>query len=134
MGSLTLTGSEISDNVAGRSGYDGTAYSAGQGGNGGGVYSFGGTSPSWDWKLIRYEAPKQGINETQLFNLADNPDELLPQHHEANVTALTGTHPTPNQTNLAGDPAHAAKLKEMEALLQAEMKRLDDPYTLWDQE
>ena len=33
----------------------------------------------------------------------------------------------------AGDPAHAAKLKEMEALLQSEMKRLDDPHRLWDQ-
>ena len=30
--------------------------------------------------------------------------------------------------------AHAAKLKEMEALLLSEMKRLGDPYRLWDQE
>ena len=37
-------------------------------------------------------------------------------------------------TNLAKDPKHAAKLKQMEALLLSEMKRLDDPYRLWDQE
>jgi len=35
--------------------------------------------------------------------------------------------------NLAGDPRHAAKLGELEALLLAEMRRLDDPLRLWDQ-
>ena len=37
------------------------------------------------------------------------------------------------QVNLVVDPAYAAKLKEMEALLQSEMKRLGDPHRLWDQ-
>ena len=47
-----------------------------------GVYS-GGEKPGMrcvkqgDWKLIRYESTKDGLSETQLFNLADNPDELL---------------------------------------------------------
>ncbi|MFT5734624.1 MAG: choline-sulfatase, partial [Planctomycetota bacterium] len=31
------------------------------------------------------------------------------------------------------DARYSAKLAEMEALLLAEMKRLDDPYQLWDQ-
>ena len=35
--------------------------------------------------------------------------------------------------NLAGDPRHAEKLKEMEGLLLAEMRRLHDPYRLWNQ-
>ena len=35
--------------------------------------------------------------------------------------------------NLAGNPKYAAKLKQMEALLLAEMRRLDDPYRLWNQ-
>jgi arylsulfatase A-like enzyme len=70
------------------------------------------------WKLIRYEAPDRGVNETQLFNLADNPDELLPEH---------------GRPNLARDPAYAAKLAEMQALLLAEMRRLEDPWRFSDQ-
>jgi choline-sulfatase len=37
------------------------------------------------------------------------------------------------ETNLATSPAHAKKLAEMEALLLAEMRRLNDPYRLWNQ-
>ena len=73
------------------------------------------------------------VRETQLFNLKDNPHEFLSQHRDAKVSALTGASPAAKQVNLAGDPAHAAKLKEMEALLQSEMKRLDDPHRIWDQ-
>jgi hypothetical protein len=58
------------------------------------------------------------VNETQLFNLAENPDELLPEH---------------GKPNLAIDPKHADKLKEMEALLLAEMRRLDDPFRFSNQ-
>jgi arylsulfatase A-like enzyme len=71
-----------------------------------------------DWKLIRYEAPDRGVNETQLFNLAENPHELLAEH---------------GRPNLAGDPKHADKLKEMQALLLSEMRRLDDPFRFSDQ-
>ncbi len=71
-----------------------------------------------DWKLIRYEAPERGVNETQLFNLAENPHELLAEH---------------GRPNLAGDPKHADKLKEMQALLLSEMRRLDDPFRFSDQ-
>jgi arylsulfatase A-like enzyme len=88
-----------------------------------GAYSGGGTPgmrtvKKDGWKLIRYECPERGVNETQLFNLNDNADELLIEH---------------GRPNLATDPKHADKRKEMEALLLAEMRRLDDPYRFSDQ-
>jgi hypothetical protein len=86
-----------------------------------------------DWKLVKYDVMDGQVRETQLFNLAENPDEFLPQHRDPVVVALTGRTPKPEQTNLAADPNHADKLKEMEALLLAEMRRLDDPYRLWNQ-
>jgi arylsulfatase A-like enzyme len=86
-----------------------------------------------DWKLIRYESPGDGVNETQLFNLAKNPEELLEQHHDPSVIALTGNTPKPNQRNLAGDPQHAVKLEEMESLLLGEMRRHNDPYRFSNQ-
>jgi arylsulfatase A-like enzyme len=54
------------------------------------------------WKLIRY--PK--VDRTQLFDLAADPDEV---------------------NDLSADPKHAAKVKELLALLAAEQKRLGDP-------
>jgi len=103
-----------------------------------GVYS-GGTKPGMrsvkqgDWKLIKYDVMNGGVRETQLFNLKDNPDEFLAGHQDPKVTALTGATPAAHQVNLASDPKHAAKLAEMEALLLAEMRRLNDPYRLWNQ-
>ena len=73
------------------------------------------------------------MQKTQLFNLAENPHELLKQHHAADVVRRTGHEPEAHQVNLADDPAHAAKRKEMEALLLSEMRRLKDPYRLFDQ-
>ena len=89
-----------------------------------------------DWKLIRYErSGKQGVDfsVTQLFNLAENPDELLKEHHDPAVIALTGITPKRNQVNLADDPKYAGKLKEMEALLLSEMRRHHDPYRFSNQ-
>ena len=94
-----------------------------------------------DWKLIKYEVleskvidgPKSKVQRTQLFNLAENPDELIIQHHDPAIIALTGNKPSPNQINLAGLPEYADKLKEMEALLLSEQQRLNDPYRFWDQ-
>ncbi|MDP6558025.1 MAG: sulfatase-like hydrolase/transferase, partial [Pirellulaceae bacterium] len=86
-----------------------------------------------DWKLIKYDSPKDGIQESQLFNLAANPHEFIQQHHDPKVTALVGTSPTRDQVNLATDARHADKLAEMGALLLAEMRRRDDPYRLWNQ-
>jgi hypothetical protein len=103
-----------------------------------GVYC-GGTKPGMrsvrkgDWKLIKYDVMDGSVRETQLFHLKDNPDELLQQHQDPAVTALIGVTPTPNQKNLADDPQYAEKRKELEALLLSEMRRLDDPYRLWDQ-
>ena len=103
-----------------------------------GVYS-GGTKPGMrcvkqgDWKLLKYDVMDGAVHETQLFNLADNPFEFVTQHHDPKVIALTGITPTKAQTNLASDPRYADKLKEMESLLLAEMRRLNDPGRLWNQ-
>lgn len=103
-----------------------------------GVYC-GGTKPGMrcvkkgDWKLIKYDVMEGKVRETQLFNLAENPDELLKEHHDPKVIALTGHTPKPEQVDLAEEPKYADKLKEMEALLLAEQRRLGDPYRLWDQ-
>lgn len=103
-----------------------------------GAYS-GGTKPGMrcvkkgQWKLIKYDVLDGTVRETQLFNLEENPSELLKEHHAPEVIALTGNTPAARQINLAGDPAHADKLKELEALLLDEQKRLDDPYRLWNQ-
>jgi choline-sulfatase len=86
-----------------------------------------------DWKLIKYDGLKGDVHESQLFNLAQNPHELLIQHHDSAVKALTGSNPTRAQVNLAGNPRFAEKLAEMEAVLLAEMRRLDDPYRFWNQ-
>jgi len=84
-----------------------------------GVYC-GGTKPGMrsvrkgDWKLIKYDTMDGTVRETQLFNLAQNPHEFLAE-------------------DLAEDFPYEAKRKEMEALLLAEMRRLNDPYRMWDQ-
>lgn len=103
-----------------------------------GVYC-GGTKPGMrcvkhgDWKLIKYDVLDGKVQETQLFNLAENPHEFLSQHHAEQVQVLSGAKPSEMQVNLADDPRFAEKRKELEALLLSEMKRLDDPYRLWDQ-
>ncbi|MBL9180804.1 MAG: sulfatase-like hydrolase/transferase [Verrucomicrobiaceae bacterium] len=71
-----------------------------------------------EWKLIQYESADGKSKHTQLFNLAENPDELLPEH---------------GKPNLADDPKHAEKLAEMKKLLLSEMRRLDDPWRFADQ-
>lgn len=104
-----------------------------------GVYT-GGTKPGMravrkgDWKLIKYDVLDGTVRETQLFNLADNPHELLSDHHDPSVVAKTGYQPQANMVNLANDPGYAQKLAEMEALLLEQMIKHDDPYRLWDQQ
>jgi choline-sulfatase len=99
----------------------------------------GGTKPgmrcvrSGDWKLIKYDGDRGAVHQTQLFNLAENPDELLREHQDPQAIALTGVTPEKHQVNLADDPRYVDKRKEMEALLLAEMRRLHDPWRLWDQ-
>ncbi len=85
-----------------------------------GVYS-GGTKPGirtvkkGDWILIKYDVMDGTVRETQLFNLAENPNEYLPEHQKKGEM----------ETNLANDPKYTDKL--------AEMEQHDDPYRLWDQ-
>ncbi|WP_299668829.1 sulfatase-like hydrolase/transferase [uncultured Polaribacter sp.] len=93
-----------------------------------GVYS-GGTKPGMrsvkkgDWKLIKYDVMDGKIRETQLFNLAENPNEYLSEHQKSGEM----------ETNLADNPKYADKLAEMEALLLEQMQQHDDPYRLWNQ-
>jgi arylsulfatase A-like enzyme len=97
-----------------------------------GVYC-GGTKPgmrsvrSGDWKLIKYDVMNGTVRKTQLFNLKKNPHEFL--HEHLALRSLTNEI----SMNLANNPRFASKRTEMEALLFQEMKRLDDPYQLWDQ-
>lgn len=94
-----------------------------------GVYS-GGTKPGMrsvkkgDWKLIKYDTMDGEVRETQLFNLAENPHEYLPEHGK------TGEM----ETNLANNLKYADKLFEMEALLLQQMEQHGDPYRLWNQQ
>ena len=93
-----------------------------------GVYC-GGTKPGMrcvkkgDWKLIKYDVMDGKVQQTQLFNLADNPHEYLEEHGKSD----------PKLRNLASDPAYKKQLAEMESVLLAEMRRLQDPYRLWNQ-
>lgn len=103
-----------------------------------GVYS-GGTKPGMrsvkqgDWKLIKYDVLNGSVRETQLFNLRDNPAEFLAEHHQPELANRLGIKPTQDQVNLAADPRYAGKLAQMDGLLLAEMRRLNDPYRLWNQ-
>ncbi len=103
-----------------------------------GAYS-GGTTPGirsvrrGEWKLIAYDALNGAVREEQLFNLAENPHEFLLNHHVESVIAATGVTPKRHQVNLAADPRYAAQRRELEALLLSEMRRLHDPYRLWNQ-
>ena len=92
-----------------------------------GVYC-GGSKPGMryvkkgDWKLTKYDLMGGTIRKTQLFNLAENPNEYLPEHHKSEEM----------ETNLADNPKYAEKLAEMEDLLLEQMKLYDDPYRLWN--
>jgi len=93
-----------------------------------GVYS-GGSKPGMrcvkkgDWKLIKYDLMDGAVRETQLFNLAENPNEYLAEHQKSGEM----------ETNLADNAEYADKLVEMEALLLEQMENNDDPYRLWNQ-
>jgi arylsulfatase A-like enzyme len=103
-----------------------------------GVYS-GGTTPGiravkkGKWKLVKWDVLDGKVRETQLFNLEENPEEFLIEHHDPAVYGLTGIKPEPNQVDLAEDPEYDDVRKEMEELLLEQMKFWRDPYRLWDQ-
>jgi arylsulfatase A-like enzyme len=99
----------------------------------------GGTKPGirslrrGDWKLVKYQAGPAAVVETQLFDLAANPHELLAEHAGAEVAALTGRPGLVPGGNRAADPAVANVRAELERELLAEMERLDDPFRFADQ-
>ena len=99
----------------------------------------GGTKPGMrcvkqgDWKLIQYDVLDGTVREKQLFNLAQNPEEWLPEHFAPEVLAIRKVASLQAQTNLAGDPKYAEQQAELEALLLSQMQRLDDPWRMWDQ-
>jgi arylsulfatase A-like enzyme len=99
----------------------------------------GGTKPGMrsirkgDWKLIKYDTMDGQVRETQLFNLKENPNELIIEHHSKEVVKKTGNQPNKKQINLAKLSRYSVKLVEMEELLLKEMVRLEDPYRFWDQ-
>lgn len=100
-----------------------------------GVYA-GGTKPGirsvrqGEWKLIKYDVLDGAVKETQLFNLSNNPYELLVEHQDVSLRAQLNQTPRQHQRNLANDPAHANKRAEMERLLREQQELLGDPYTL----
>ena len=102
-----------------------------------GVYT-GGTKPGMRaiktrrFKLIKYDVLDGTVRRTQLFDLKENPREFLVEHKARAVVGLLGHRPKAEQINLADDPQHAARRKELEDLLRREMKRLGDPYQLAD--
>ncbi|MAZ54471.1 MAG: sulfatase, partial [Flavobacteriales bacterium] len=102
------------------------------------VYS-GGSKPGIrsvkkdNWKLIKYDVMDGKVRKTQLFNLKQNPNELLIEHHHPKIISMTGNTPKKLQVNLADFPKYKTKLSEMEAILMKEMKLIEDPYKLWDQ-
>lgn len=103
-----------------------------------GAYS-GGTKPGvrcvkkGDWKLIKYDVLDGEVRKTLLFNLKENPNELMIEHSSPEVIRATGNKPGKNQVNLSNDPRYKDKLAEMEALLLEQMIEVGDPYRLWNQ-
>jgi len=98
-----------------------------------GVYA-GGTKPGMRsikrgrWKLITYDTLGGSVQETQLFDLKENPEELLAEHHTSELKRQLGNMPTPLQVDLAENPQYAKKRAELEQLLSEEQRRLGDPY------
>lgn len=100
-----------------------------------GVYC-GGTKPGMrsvkhdGWKLIEYDVLDGKVRQTQLFNLQDNPQEFLVEHHDLELKTRLGIDPQANQVNLANDPQYGEKLEQMRKLLVEQMTNWGDPYQL----
>ena len=82
------------------------------------------------WKLIEYDVLEGTVRQTQMFDLRNNPNELLTEHNAKEVRELLKNAPEPGHVNLAVDPRFVKRRSELQALLKKEMKRLGDPYTL----
>jgi len=88
---------------------------------------------SGKWKLIKYDVYNGAVQETQLFDLESNPNELLVEHQMKDVADKIGQSPESYQIDLAEDPQYSAKLLEMEQMLLQEQRKYGDPYRLWNQ-
>lgn len=103
-----------------------------------GVYS-GGTKPGIravkipGWKLIKYDTLEGTVRETQMFDLTENPWELLVEHSTDSCIEQTGNRPGEHQQDIAELPDFAAKRVELERLLKDQQRTWGDPYMLWDQ-
>ena len=73
------------------------------------------------------------VQVNQLFNLNKNPNELLIEHQNKSVIAITKNIPKNNQVNLAENPKYKSRLQKMEKLLFSEMKKVGDPFKFWNQ-
>ena len=92
-----------------------------------------------NWKLIKYDVmdgaftmPRK-VQVNQLFNLNKNPNELLIEHQNEGVIAITKNMPKKNQINLAENPKYKSRLQKMEKLLFSEMEKVGDPFKFWNQ-
>jgi choline-sulfatase len=100
-----------------------------------GTYS-GGTKPGMRsvktgrWKLVKFDVDSNATQETQLFDLALNPNEFLLQHTDPGMASLLGLEATPNQIDLADHPAYALVRQAMEEKMMAQRKLHEDPYQL----
>lgn len=103
-----------------------------------GVYS-GGTKPGIravkipGWKLIKYDTLEGTVRETQMFDLTENPWELLVEHRVDSCIEQTGNRPSEHQQDLAELPEFATKRMELEMLLKEQQHTWGDPFMLWDQ-
>ena len=73
------------------------------------------------------------VQVNQLFNLKQNPNELLLEHQSEDVITITKNTPKKYQINLADDPRYKSKLQKMEKLLFLEMEKVGDPFKFWNQ-
>ncbi|MFP6897976.1 MAG: sulfatase-like hydrolase/transferase [Roseibacillus sp.] len=64
------------------------------------------------WKMIKYDLDGDNVQETQVFDLLENPFELLPEHGVPNLATL---------------PSHALVRQELEELLMAKRREFEDP-------
>ena len=101
-----------------------------------GVYA-GGTKPGMrsiktadGWKLIEYNVLGKTVRETQMFNLNNNPNEFLPEHHDEKLQSKLGIKLDPLQTDLSEHPDYQEQKSLLTNLLLAEMQELGDPYDL----
>lgn len=92
-----------------------------------------------NWKLIKYDVmdgaftmPRK-VQLNQLFNLKQNPNELLLEHQSEDVITITKNKPKKYQINLADDPRYKSRLEKMEKLLFLEMEKVGDPFKFWNQ-